>query len=318
MKYLIIGGAGFIGSYIAEALIKNKKNHITIYDNFSSGKLWHLEAISSNKRLKIINKDIYNKSIYKIMTNINIVILLAANPDISKAVNEPDIDFKQGTVLTQIVLESMRLAKVSRLIYASGSGVYGDIGNKRLDENYSPMQPISTYGASKLACEALISSYSYMFDIKASALRFGNVVGGRQTHGVGYDFIRKLINNPYTISVMGNGSQSKPYIHVDDVVRAIILVLNKQKLKFDTYNVAPDDILSVSKILDIVLLKLKINKTKCDIKYEISDRGWKGDVPIVKLSSKKISKLGWKLKYNSLQAVTKSIRELYKNRKKLY
>ena len=176
--------------------------------------------------------------------------------------------FYDGTAWTLLSGGSSSISGLEEITEAGNTGHriagrdtanYGDIGNKRLDENYSPMQPISTYGASKLACEALISSYSYMFDIKASALRFGNVVGGRQTHGVGYDFIRKLINNPYTISVMGNGSQSKPYIHVDDVVKIYFYILKN---------------LSESGIYDVgtgkgVLISEIISKLKLDNKYII-------------------------------------------------
>ena len=141
----------------------------------------------------------------------------ASNPDIAKAVTQPDIDFWEGTFLTQNLLEAMRVAGVPRLIYASGSGVYGDTGQTAVTETYSPLLPISTYGASKLACEALICSYTHMFDLHGVAFRFANVVGPRQTHGVAYDFIRRLREHPTPLEILGDGRQSKSYIHVDDV-----------------------------------------------------------------------------------------------------
>src|SRR3989338_1640656 len=193
MKFLIVGGAGFIGSYIVDHLLSsNVATKVTVYDNFSSGKHWHLQSSINDKRLSVIARDIYDLEIFDSASGADITILLAANPDIAKAVTETDIDFKQGTALTQIVLEAMRKGGCQKLLYTSGSGVYGDAGVSWIKEDFSPMEPVSTYGASKLACEALISSYCHMFDFQASCFRFGNVVGGRQTHGVAYDFIRKL------------------------------------------------------------------------------------------------------------------------------
>ena len=135
----------------------------------------------------------------------DVVFHFASNPDIARAATQPDIDFWEGTYLTQNLLEAMRVADVPRLIYASGSGVYGDTGETAVTETYSPLLPISTYGASKLACEALICSYTHMFDVHGTAFRFANVVGPRQTHGVAYDFVRRLLNDPTQLAMLGDG-----------------------------------------------------------------------------------------------------------------
>jgi UDP-glucose 4-epimerase len=203
-------------------------------------------------------------------------------------------------------------------LYASGSGVYGDSGLDYIDENFSPMQPISTYGASKLGCEALISSYCHMFDLKASAFRFGNVVGGRQTHGVAYDFIRRLRINPLELYILGDGMQSKPYIHISDVVRSMETALVNQSSMYSVYNVAPKDHTSVIEIAEFVLTALRIKKEECTIVYSGGDRGWKGDVPVVRLNCNKIRNLGWSNSFTSTEAVIRSIDEMIVNSEFIY
>jgi UDP-glucose 4-epimerase len=314
MKVLVFGGAGFIGSYVVDYLLeKNLANPVVVYDNFSSGRHWHLQQHAGDPRLKLCEKDIYDPEIFRAADSAGLAIHLASNPDIAKALTEPDIDFRQGTALTQIVLEALRKGGCRHLLYASGSGVYGDTGQETVAENYAPMRPISTYGASKLACEALISSYCAMFDLKASAFRFGNVVGGRQTHGVAYDFLRKLRADSSRLAVMGDGHQSKPYIDVDDVVEAMFAAYRGQSAAFDVYNVAPDDFLSVREIVDIVLEELRIAPGKCAVMYGEESRGWKGDVPVVRLNCARIRALGWSNRYTSAEAMRRSVRAMLAN-----
>jgi UDP-glucose 4-epimerase len=310
-SYILIGGAGFIGSHFTDFLLARKETKaLTIYDNFSSGRHWHLRQYAGDPRLKVCEKDIYDPEIFAAAEGAGLAIHLAANPDIAKAATEPDVDFHQGTALTQIVLEALRKGGCRRLLYASGSGVYGDVGSERTSENFAPMLPISTYGASKLACEAFICSYCAMFGIKASAFRFGNVVGGRQTHGVAYDFLKKLRADPSRLEVMGNGSQSKPYIHVEDAVEAMFIAYRAQAAAFEAYNVAPDDFISVREIVDIVLGELRIPNGQCTVSYGELGRGWKGDVPIVRLNSDKIRALGWSNRYTSAEAMHRSVQAM--------
>ena len=186
----------------------------------------------------------------------------ASNPDIAKAATQPDIDFWEGTYLTQNLLEAMRVGGVRRLIYASGSGVYGDTGETAVTETYSPLQPISTYGASKLACEALICSYTHMFDLYGVGFRFANVVGPRQTHGVAYDFVRRLLRDPARLDILGDGQQSKSYIHVDDVLDALLLLYDQDWTGFDVFNVATEDYVTVRQIADLVAERLGISSVE--------------------------------------------------------
>lgn len=306
-RYLIVGGAGFIGSHLATKLFREEKDiEIVIYDNFSSGKKWHLEEIIKNKNLTIVEADI--KELNKLIEaskGIDYVYHFASNPDIAKAVTQPDIDFWEGTYLTNNVIEAMRINGIKNLLYASGSGVYGDTGYTEANEDYSPMLPISTYGASKLACEALICSYSYMFDINAAAFRFANVVGPHQTHGVGYDFVKRLLSDDTKLDILGDGTQSKSYIYVDDILNAMRNVEKNHLKKFNYFNVATLDYITVTEIAEIVCELLELRNV--NFQYSGGDRGWKGDVPIVRLNSEKIRGLGWKNKLTANEAIRKSL-----------
>jgi len=313
MHCVITGGAGFIGSYFVDRLLSDPTTEkVIIYDNFSSGRKWHYQHHLADKRLEVIKGHIEN-TLYleQIVKGANFVIHLASNPDISRAVTEPCIDFWQGTALTNSVLEAMRETGVKRLLYASGSGVYGDLGLVNGKENRGSLMPISTYGASKLAGEVLINSYCKMFGLTACAFRFGNVVGARQTHGVCFDFIKQLLKNPNELKIMGDGSQSKSYIHVEDVVDAVMLANEKLKIDFDIYNVATGDYITVKEIAELVAECMRLNNV--EFKYTGGDRGWKGDVPVVRLNTTKIKKIGWKCKMKTREALRVSIVDMIEN-----
>lgn len=312
LKHVFIaGGAGFVGSHFVDRLIARPDvERITVFDNFSSGTRSHLAHVS-DKRLNIVVGDICDLNALALaMRGHETVIHLASNPDIARASTEPTIDFVQGTALTQNVVEAMRLSGAKRILYASGSGIYGDGKLIELDEGYGPLVPISTYGASKLAGEGLISSYSYMFDISGIAFRFGNVVGPRQTHGVGFDFIRKLRANPNTLEIFGNGTQSKSYVYISDIIDAVFLANEKLDKPYDVFNVATGDYITVKEIADIAVAEQLGEGAKVDYKFTGGDRGWKGDVPIVRLSIEKICALGWRPKYGSADAVRTAIRDM--------
>jgi UDP-glucose 4-epimerase len=302
-RYFVAGGAGFIGSHTARRLLERPETEVVVYDNFSSGRAWHLP---DDCRLKVVRADLKDlPALTDAIAGSDAVFHFASNPDIAKAATQPDIDFWEGTYLMQNLLEAMRVAGVSRLIYASGSGVYGDAGDTAVTETYSPLLPISTYGASKLACEVLICSYTHMFDLHGIAFRFANVVGPRQTHGVAYDFIRRLLREPKRLEILGDGQQSKSYIHVDDVVNALLLVHDRGCNGFDIFNVATEDYVTVRQIADLVAERLGIG----GVSYEFAGgrRGWKGDVPLVRFNTKKLRGLGWSSSRTSVGALIHSI-----------
>lgn len=309
---MIVGGAGFIGSHLADGLLGHAATEqVMLFDNFTSGREWHYEAHKNDPRFKIVCGDVSDlNALVEAMRGHEVVIHLASNPDIARAAVEPEIDFYQGTVLTNNVVEAMRRAGVPRLLYASGSGVYGDIGETEAHEDMGPLTPVSTYGASKLAGEGLISSYCFMFGLTGCAFRFGNVVGARQTHGVGFDFVRRLVADPTKLRILGNGKQSKSYIHVSDVVSAVLLANTHSKKSFDVFNVATGDYITVTEIADLAVEVVGL-KQRPEFEYTGGDRGWKGDVPIVRLNTDRIRSLGWKNEFNTREALRASLKSLF-------
>lgn len=312
MKVFVPGGAGFIGSHLSRRLLREADvTQVTVFDNFTSGQWSYLEAMKADPRLEVVKADLKDLSAIKdAMNGASVVYHLAANPDIAKAVTQPDIDFWEGTYLAQNVLEAMRVTGTRRIFYTSGSGVYGEDPEVAFPESYGPCEPISTYGASKLACEGLISAYCHMFEFYGRAFRFANVVGPRQTHGVGYDFVRRLKADPGQLRILGDGSQSKSYIHVDDVLEAIFLVGCATEPRFDIFNVATDDYVTVKEIADIAVAESGLEGSEVRYDFTGGDRGWKGDVPIVRFDVTKIKALGWKARRSSGEAVRDSIRSM--------
>jgi UDP-glucose 4-epimerase len=310
-RYCIVGGAGFIGSHFTDRLLEDAQvAGVTLYDNFSSGREWHYEHHLSDPRLTIVRGDVGDlATLTKTLAGHDVVVHLASNPDIARAATEPEIDFYQGTLLTNNVLEAMRRAGVPRLLYASGSGVYGELGSTEANEDLGPLVPVSTYGASKLAGEALICSYCHMFRLSARVFRFGNVVGPRQTHGVGLDFVRRLKADPSELRILGDGKQSKSYIHVYDVVTAVLCANTVEPSAFRTFNVATGDYITVTEIADLAVGVLGLERPP-QYCYTGGDRGWKGDVPIVRLNTDRIQSLGWKCERNCRQAMTESMMSL--------
>ena len=301
----VSGGAGFIGSHLVRWLLDDKTiERVVVFDNFSSGQTSHLEQSRNDHRLEVVTADLKDlKAVTGAMTGCDTVFHLAANPDISRAVTQPDIDFWEGIYLTQNVLEAMRANNVARIFYTSGSGVYGENPEVAFAEDYGPCIPISTYGASKLASEALIAAYCHMFELWGRVFRFANVVGPRQTHGVGYDFIRRLRTDPASLRILGDGSQKKSYIHVDDILAAIQVVATATSERYAIFNVATDDYITVREIADLAVKVCGISPGQTRYEFTGGDRGWKGDVPVVRFDCTKIKALGWKARRTSAEAV---------------
>jgi UDP-glucose 4-epimerase len=308
-NFAVIGGAGFIGSHFVDYLILNG-HRVKVIDNLCSGTVSRIEQHLGRPEFDFKKLDVEDTStLAQELKDIDVVIHLASNPDIARAATEPRIDFVQGTVLTESVLEAARNSGVNRILYASGSGVYGDVGSELLSEE-SAIKPISTYGASKAAGEHLLEAYSHMFGIRSLAFRFANVVGSRQTHGVGYDFLNRLEKDSSHLHILGNGKQSKAYVHVSDIVRGVLLASDKVTAEFDVFNISTPDFIDVNEIALIVMKELQIDPQGVDITYSGGDRGWKADVPVVRIDAGKITDLGWFPQYTSYAAIQRSIREM--------
>jgi UDP-glucose 4-epimerase len=314
MKAFVTGGAGFIGSHLVNRLLKSDGTEkVIVCDNFISGKRSYLHDLENDRRLSIIEADLKEAGqVREAMVRCDTVFHLAANPDIAKAITQPDIDFWEGTYLTQNVLDAMRQTGATRIFYTSGSGVYGEDPAMDFPETYGPCIPISTYGASKLASESLIAAYCHMFGLVARVFRFANVVGPRQTHGVGYDFIRKLKGDPTTLRILGDGTQKKSYIHVEDVLEAIFLVAAKAIKPYEVFNVATGDYITVREIADLAVAIASLQPDRVRYDFTGGDRGWKGDVPVVRFDCSKIEALGWKNRRSSEEALRDAMEAMRK------
>lgn len=309
MRILIVGGAGFIGSHMSDVVLASGNHQVTVFDNFTSGKAWHLQQHERDPRFKVVRGNLRDlDAIAAAMQGIERVYHFASNPDIAKAMTDPSIDFWEGTYLTQNLLDAMRMAGAKEIVYASGSGVYGDFGSLAVGEDHAPMLPISTYGASKLACEVLIHSYTHMFKMTGRVFRFANVVGGRQTHGVAYDFIRRLHADPTRLRILGNGTQSKSYIHVEDIVAGIQHFVGKDEGSYSYYHLATDDYLTVTEIADLVVAEMGLEGVAYE--YTGGDRGWSGDVPVVRFDLSKAHAGGWRSRRDTREAMRASIRAM--------
>lgn len=310
---LIIGSGGFVGYHLVRRLLDgNSEVRITVFDNWSSGKR---ENIPDSPLIRIVTGNARDFDTLRVaMSGCDTVFHLAANPDIARAATEPTIDFEQGTVLTRNALEAARLNHVQQFVYFSGSGVYGDRGDLWLTEEMVG-NPISPYGAAKLASEAMLSSYCAMFGLRGLTFRMANIVGPRQTHGVGYDFMRRLKADPTRLTVFGDGQQSKSYIHVDDVLNAVIGAVNRQYAvagfpKYDVFNVSSDDWMTVDEIAGLACQVMVGAAQTTKITYTGGARGWPGDVPQVRLNASKIQALGWRCLRSSMEAMNDALRAM--------
>jgi UDP-glucose 4-epimerase len=317
MNILVTGGAGFIGNHLSRHLLMHfPVTRLKIVDNLSSGSLLSLDILQDD-RVSFQEQDLGNlDALIDLMNGVDHVFHLAANPEISKGEVDPDLDFRQGTILTRNVLEAARINNVSKFLFTSGSGVYGDRNDFAFSESFGPCAPVSPYGAAKLCSEALISAYCHMFSMSGIVLRFANVVGPNQTHGVGYDFVNRLYVDRTQLRILGNGEQSKSYIHVDDILRALDTVLGvpSNSTLFEVYNVATQDYISVTEIAKIACKASGVDPASVKFVFTGGSKGWNGDVPIVRFDTGKIRSVGWKNTMSSVQAIESSLSSMWKRK----
>lgn len=300
---LVTGGAGFIGSHLVDVLLRLGYK-VRVVDNLSSGLVENIKYYFKNPMFEFIKGDLKDMRVCaEAVKDVKTVFHLAANPEVRVSVAEPKIHFSENVVVTFNLLEACRReGKVEKFIFASSSTVYGDAEVFPTPENHI-LKPISVYGASKAACESLICSYAYLYGFKAAAIRYANIVGPKLRHGVIYDFLMKLRKNPKKLEVLGDGAQRKSYLHISDAIEATLLITNKLKEKFETYNVGNEDWITVKEIAEIVSSVLGLKPKIVFIGGTPDGRGWPGDVKFMLLSIDKVKRLGWKPKYSSREAV---------------
>lgn len=307
MKILVTGGAGFIGSHLSDLLL-SEGHFVVVVDNLILGCKENISHLIERNDFLFIEEDLLNLSaLQRIFENGNfdMVYHLAANSDIQKGSKDPTVDYNLTFNTTFNVLQCMREHNVKKCFFASTSAIYGETYD-RLTENYGPLQPVSNYGAGKLASEAFISAFSSAYGIQTWITRFPNVVGERFTHGVIYDFIHKLQNTPKVLTVLGNGEQIKPYLYVKDLIEGIQFVCKNTHELFNVYNLGSDSRTKVKEIAAMVIEEMGLN---AQIEYTGGDRGWVGDVPEFKYDLSKINALGWYAKHDSNTSVRLAIQK---------
>ena len=305
---LVTGGAGFIGSHLVDALVREGKE-VRVLDNFSSGKMSFLSHHEGNGNVEIVEGDTLDLEILtESMDGVETVHHMAANPDIRLGTEVTDTDLRQGTVATYNVLEAMRLSDVSRISFSSSSAVYGEAEMMPTPENYGPIMPISLYGASKLASEALITAWAGTFGAQGFIHRFANIVGPRGTHGVIFDFIHKLKKDPSRLEVLGDGNQEKSYMSAYDCVRSMLHVIEHEEGASSIYNLGTGDTCSVSRIAEIVVEESGLGDV--EIEYTGGKRGWAGDVPKTYLEVSKLLSTGFEPTSMSEEAIRDTARAL--------
>lgn len=310
MKALVTGGAGFIGSHLVDRLIA-EGNYVTVFDNLSSGKKMFIQHHFDTAHFELVKQDLLDlEQLKAAMVGHDIVFHLAANPDARMGITNTDLDLKLETIATYNVLEAMRVNRVRKIVFSSSGTIYGETPVIPLSEHYGPVLPISLYGAGKLACEGLISAFCNVFGMQGWIFRFANIIGNRATHGVIYDLANKLRQNSAHLEILGDGTQRKPYLHVDECIDGILFLLNKTKDSLNVFNLGCSTSTDVTTIANSIVKQLRLRNV--EFRYTGGDRGWPGDVPQVRLNVKKASKLGWKAKLTSDEAVTKAITDILK------
>jgi UDP-glucose 4-epimerase len=291
---LVTGGAGFIGSHLVDALIKNGHNVIVV-DNLIEGHIENIQNHIDSGKCQFIKEDILNlEFMLEKLPKVDIIYHFAADPDVRLSVPNPINSFKINVQGTLNVLEYARKYKINKFIFASSGGtVYGDVDVFPMTEEI-PLNPISPYGASKAAAEMYLASYASSYHIKSASLRFANIIGERSLHGIGFDFFNHLNENPNKLNILGDGTQKKSYLHVSDTIDAVLLVadnLNNQRKWYDFYNLGSEDWFTVNEIADIYEKELNLSNVKHS--YSGGSKGWVGDVAKMILSIDKIKKLGF-------------------------
>ena len=308
------GGAGFIGSHVIDYLIRSDKS-VRVVDNLVSGSLDNLSQWVDHPLFEFLKIDLLDKDkVHAAVKGCDQVYHLAANPEVNAKNASPDDHFKQNIEATFNLLEAMRQDNNQRFIaFTSTSTVYGEPMKIPTLESYGPMAPISLYGASKLACEGLLSAYASMYGFRAVVFRLANVVGSRSNHGVIYDFIRKLSENPDRLEVLGDGTQSKSYLYIDDCINGMVHGINHGEV-VDIFNIGSEDRTSVLAIAEIVKEEMGLTRAEVVLTGGVNGgRGWKGDVKTMQLDMNRLKQTGWSPKYSSDEAVRHTAQAMIKD-----
>lgn len=311
MKAFVTGGAGFIGSHIVDRLIKDGHD-VTVYDNFSTGQMELIQHHEGNERFKLVRADLLEKEkLMREMKGHDIVFHIAANADVRGGIDNTKKDFEQNIVATYNVLEGMRINGIKKLVFSSSAVVYGEPEKFPTPEDY-PLIQTSMYGASKLSCEGMIEAFSEYYDIQCWIFRFVSWIGPRYSHGVIYDFVKKLMANPKELEILGDGKQKKSYLDVEDGVEGIFHGINNFNEKKNIFNLGHDESVTVVELADVMCKEMGLENVQ--YKFTGGARGWIGDSPFVHLDITKLKKVGWNPKIPITDGIKRTVKFLLDNK----
>lgn len=310
MKAMVAGGAGFIGSNLMDALLA-EGHKVVCVDNFFIGTRRNIAHLKDHPQFVFYEQDLTDLDAVKRIfqdEEVDFVFHMAANSDIQASAKAPEVEYRNTYTTTFSILEAMRVSGVKNLFFCSTSAVYGDAQGAKMDENYAPLLPVSYYGACKLGCEGLVSAYTYMNGFHSLVFRFPNVIGPRLTHGAIFDFMKRLQENPKSLTILGDGQQCKPYLHVADLVGCILRFAKGIPEGVALYNVGDETQSVVSDIAKIVCREMGLQDV--EFHYTGGRCGWKGDVPVFAYDLSKIHAAGWRASMTSDEAVAQTVRDV--------
>ena len=310
-KVIVTGCAGFIGSNLVDRLLA-ANIQVTGVDNFSTGKRAFLEEALRNPNFTLIEMDLLQLDDLKtVFADHDMVFHLAANADVRFGTEHPFKDLEQNTIVTSNVLESMRANQIKKIAFSSTGSVYGEAKVFPTPENAPYPVQTSLYGASKSACEGLISAYCEGFGMQAWIFRFVSILGERYTHGHVFDFYKQLLANPAQLNVLGNGLQKKSYLYVQDCIDAIFCAVEHANEKINILNLGTDEYCQVNESIAWISQSLNLAP---QLNYSGGERGWIGDNPFIFLDCSKMRSFGWKPKLNIQQGIMKTLQFLDNNK----
>jgi UDP-glucose 4-epimerase len=304
---IVTGGAGFIGSHLVDTLIA-RGDRVTVIDSLSAGSRKNIAGHLDRGKVTLVVADLLSDGWQDTLKGADRIYHLAADPDVRQSALIPEGPVNNNIITTFRVLEAMRRHNVPEIAFTSTSTVYGEATVLPTPEEYTPLEPISVYGASKLACEALISAYCHSFSMKGWIFRFANIIGARSGHGVLIDFMNKLADNPREMEILGDGKQKKSYLEVQECVDAMLFAIGHATATVNTFNIGSEDWIDVKAIADIVAKKKGLSQVR--YRFTGGDRGWVGDVPKMQLSVARMKALGWNPRHGSQESVRMAVQAM--------
>lgn len=300
-KVLVFGGAGFIGSHLCEQLIQEGAS-VTVFDNLQTGRTANLAKILKHRRFRFVEAEVRDrKKVRQTVPGHDVIFHFCDDSDIRSAAEHPDTYVEQNVMGLFYVLEAMRQNGIRTILFPSSTTVFGELANPPASESHGPMIPLNLYGGAKLAAEGLISGWAHTYDFQAVVFRFVGIIGGRMDHGVVHDFVRKLQKDPAQLEILGDGSQKRSFVLVDDCVEAMLFTLARVKKNYSLVHIGNVDDISIKETAGVITDVMKLKGVK--FHYTGGKVGWKGDVTSNFIRTETLKALGWKPRHSSREAV---------------